>query len=209
MTKVTKFPEQVSHKWMTLNAIKSGNKFILEERIQQHKSRQVVECALVVLVATLLVGAYVTFFLPWFPLPMEYAGAGLATTLIGMALVLYAFATRGHAMQVGFDREKKQVWICKINAQGHARITTYMPKKDVQSVYIRRPSSQGKDAALMARISGKAMPAVILRGPLSDITAAHDLLCAELRSDGIKPARVLPASRRRRKPHGALKALTA
>ena len=200
MNMPTRFENPSNHKWMTLNVMDVGDKFILEEPARRHRARRIVESAFIVLVSALLIGSYLIFILPGLSLGATSFGVSLSVMCIASALVLYAFATRGHANQVGFDRRNKKIWLCKLNARGHARIVTHFAKRDVNSLYIRRPDEGSKEAALMARLSGKAVPATILRGTLKDIQAAHDALSLELREASVKPAHVRRAVKARRKP---------
>lgn len=181
MTGPTKFTKAPHHDWMALNAMDVGDKFILEEPVNHSTARRLVETGFILLVGILLVGSYLVFILPGLPPAGAYSAVSISGLGICSALFLYAFSTRGHALQVGIDRARKQVWLCKLNSQGHARIITHFARHDVASLYIQRPSGSGREATLMARLNGKATPATLLHGSVQDIEAAHGILCRELR----------------------------
>lgn len=164
----------------TLAIRESSAKFIIEERGKQETARLVIETALCIIVGVVFLGSFLLFILPEIPLFQSYSGISLSAVMAGLAISLYAFATRGYKPQAGFDKVKKQFWICKLNSKGHARIVTYFSKADVQGVFIKRPSSDNKDAALCARIKGKIIPITLIRGHLSDVEAAHRDLCQAL-----------------------------
>ena len=181
MISSTKSQGTSKHNWTTLDVFDVGDEFILEERSEHDTTRHIAETALCCVAGILLLGSYLVLILPKIPLPETYQGVSVSMVMVGIALFLYAFATRGFKPQVGFDKARKQFWICRLNSKGHARIATYFAKADVQSVFIRRPEAPSKDAALIARIRGKLGPVTLLRGRLDDIEAAHRALCEVLR----------------------------
>ncbi len=185
-----KYPRQSQHNMTTLDVLDADNKLIIEERSNHDAARQIAEVALCVVVGVLLFGSFLLLVLPEIPLFSQNFGVSLSMMTVGIAISLYAFATRGFKPQVGFDKLKKQFWVCKLNSKGHARIVTHYPQAEVQSVFIRRPKAPSKDAVLTARIKGRLSPVTLLRGNLDDIEAAHLTLCAALRDvDFVRPVK--------------------
>ncbi|AXI45565.1 hypothetical protein C1J03_05655 [Sulfitobacter sp. SK012] len=211
MTLPKKFQKPQQHTWTTLDVRVTDNKLILEERKKHDAARYFAETALCVIVGVLLLGSYLLFILPEIHLLSAYRGVSLPVAMVGVALVLYAFATRGSKPQVGFDKIKNQIWMCKLNTKGRARIVTYFPKADVRSVFILRPNAPFKDAALLARIKGKADPVTLLRGGVDDIEAAHSEFCGALRDPGtVRPVRpVLKVNFRTPRPGRQLRTAAA
>jgi len=160
-------------------------KFILEERSKHEAARLIIETSLCVIVAIVFIGSFMLFIIPEIALLRNYSGVSLSIAMVGIAMTLYLFATRGFIPQAGFDKSKKQFWVCKLNSRGHARVVTYYSKTDVQGIFIRRPGMASKEAALCARIRGKLMPITLIRGSLDDIEAAHRELCDVLHNVNI------------------------
>ena len=104
-----KFQKPRQHNWTTLDVRDSENKLVLEERNKHDAARYFAETALCGIVGVLLLGSYLLFILPEIHLLSAYRGVSLPVAMVGVALVLYAFATRGSKPQVGFDKIKKQV----------------------------------------------------------------------------------------------------
>lgn len=188
MVTSTKRQSQSQGRSTTLDLVDSGGKFIIEERSKHDATRHIADSALCIVAGVVLLGCYLLFLLPQIALFSDNFGISLSVVMVGISLSLYAFATRGFRSQVGFDKLKKQFWICKLNAQGHARIVTHFSRTDVQSFFIRRPEAPFKDAALCARIHGKFGPVTLLRGRLEEIEAAHSELCEQMRDDKIAAA---------------------
>ena len=190
MMSSTNYYRQSGHNLVTLDVFDAGNRFIIEERSKHCPLRLIVEVALCVVVGVMLLGSFLLLILPEFPLVNHYFGVSLSMVMVGIALSLYVFATRGFKPQVGYDKLKKQFWVCKLNSKGHARIVTYYAQVDVQSVFIRRPKAPSKEAALNARIKGKHATITLLRGHLDDIEAAHHALCEASHSvEIVRPVR--------------------
>lgn len=193
MVTSTKFRNQSQRRSYTLDFVDSGAKFIIEERNKHDATRHIADAALCIVAGVVTLGCYMLFFLPQIALFNDNFGISLSVVMVGISLSLYAFATRGSRSQVGFDKLKKKFWICKLNAQGHARIVTHFSRTDVQSFFIRRPDAPHKDAALCARIQGKFGPVTLLRGRLDEIGEAHSELCEQMRDDriavAVKPVR--------------------
>jgi len=186
MVPFTNLHSQLHLNLSTLVFIDNGGKFIIEESNKNDATRHIGDAALYIIAGVVLFGFYLMFILPEISLFRNYFGVSLSVAMVGIALSLYAFATRGFKPQVGFDSVKERFWICKLNSRGHARIVTYFPRTDVQSVFIRRPESPSKEATLCARIQGKLGPITLLRGRLDDIEVAHRELCGQLRNVDIR-----------------------
>lgn len=175
----------------TLDFVDSGGKFIIEEKTKREATRHITDAVLCTVSGIVMLGCYLVFILPRIALFRDNFGVSLAVVMVAITLSLYALATRGFKPQVGFDKVKKHFWICKLNARGHARIVTYVPRADVQSFFVRRPDAPYKDAHLCARIHGKLGPVTLLRGKLDDIEMAHQALCGQMRGQqigkGVRP----------------------
>lgn len=169
--------------WMTLNVIDTENQFILEEPSKLTSVRITLEILFSLLVGVLLLSAYLIFILPDIPFAKEFGGVSVSVGAIGIALVLYSFATRGFSPQVGFDKTKKELWICKLNSKGQARVVTRFPKADLRSIYVLRSKTGSENAALVARFNGKVAPVKLLNGNISEIEAAHRELSLVLREE--------------------------
>jgi len=190
MMSSTTYQRQSLHNLNTIDVFDAGNRLIIEERSKHDASRLVVEVALCVVVGVMLLGSFLLLILPEFPLFNQYFGVSLSMVMVGIAVSLYVFATRGFKPQVGYDKLKKQFWVCKLNSKGHARIVTHYALGDIESVFIRRPEAPAKDAVLSARIKGKHAPITILQGDLDDIEAAHHALCEASHSgDIVRPVK--------------------
>jgi hypothetical protein len=177
MNSKLRFVGRSEHRWTSLDVFDRGDKFILEERGKYDAARNFVEMALCVIVSALFIGSFLLFVLPEIALLRSYPIVSVSAVMVGIAMLLYVFATRGFKPQVGFDRSKRQIWVCKLNSKGHARVVIHYPTAEVQSVFIRRPEAGRKDATLLARIHNKNLPVTLLRGTVSDIEAAHAELC--------------------------------
>jgi len=188
MVRSTRFHSQSKRKSTRLDFVVCGGKFIIEGQSKRDATRHITDAALCAVVGVGLLGFYLLFALPRIALFSDNFGVSLSAVMVGISLSLYAFATRGFKPQVGFDKVKKQFWICKLNARNHARIVTYFPRADIQSFFIRRPETPGKDATLCARIHGKSGPVTLLRGNMDDIEEAHRELCEQMRDDTIRAA---------------------
>ena len=164
----------------TLDMLEVEGKFIMEERSNHEAARLVIETSLCVIVGIVFLGSFMMFIMPEITLLKNYSGASMAAAMVGIAMTLYVFATRGFIPQAGFDKTTQQFWVCKLNSRGHARVVTYYSKNDVQGIFIRRPSVATKDAALCARVRGKLLPITLIRGSLADIELAHRELCNTL-----------------------------
>ena len=182
MDRPLKFCTVPQHKWITLDIYDVGDKYILEQKTGYAVAQHYVEVAFLVVTAVLFGGAYLMFILPEIFVWSSYHGMSLSAAIICLALFLYAFGTRGHKAQVGVDKIKKEVWICKVNPQGHARLVTRFSKTDIRSIYVKRAKAPDAEAELTARFNGKALPVKLLSGNLKDIEAAHSVLCASLKS---------------------------
>ena len=190
MNAPTKFHFSSKHVWTTVDVDNAGERFILEERSRLNARRHTAEIVVSLIVGSLFLGSYLLAILPDFTIAIPYSGVSTSLAVIFVALALYAFATRGHKRQVGFDKSKNMVWTCKLNSKGHARFVSYFPKANVRSVFIRRPEGGSKDAVLLARITGKNEPVTLLCGSQKDIEAAHFELCRVLREVAVlRPAR--------------------
>ena len=130
----TKYQMQSQHNLITLDVFDVDNKLIIEERSKHDAARQIAEVALCVVVGVLLLGSFLLIILPEIPLFSQNFGVSLLMMTVGIAIPLYAFATREFKPQVGFDKLKKQFWVCNLNSKGHARIVTHYPQAEVQSV---------------------------------------------------------------------------
>lgn len=188
MVRSTRFHSQSKRKSTTLDFVDSGSKFIIEGRSKRDATRHITDAALCAVAGVGLLGFYLLFALPRIGLFSDNFGVSLTAVIVGISLSLYAFTTRGFKPQVGFDKVKRQFWICKLNARNHARIVTYFPRADIQSFFVRRPEALGKDATLCARIHGKSGPVTLLRGNMDDIEEAHRELCEQMRDDNIRVA---------------------
>lgn len=182
MDRPAKFSNGAKHNWMTLDVLEEGDKFILEEKGKRQAAKHIVETAFFLFVGILLLGSIFIFLLPDMPILGDSPGVFLPLELICTALFLYTFATRGYKPQVGLDKGKKQIWFCKLNSQGHARLVTRFAKKDVRSMYIKRTQNGSDVAELVARFNGKALPLTLLTGSLEDIEAAHTMLSLALKN---------------------------
>ncbi len=202
MTSATNIQSQPQHSKATLDTIEVDGQFILEERSKHDVARLFVETALCVIVGVVYLGSFVLFFLPEIQLINSYPAVSMSVVMVSIALLLYAFATRGYKPQAGFDKAKQQFWTCKLNSKGRARIVTYFSRADVRSVFIRRPGTASKDAALCAWINGKLRPITLIRGSLNDVEAAHRELCEAMHDVKIvTPAKpVLNTSTRTARP---------
>ena len=185
MTSTSKFQRPAKQSRDTLDMLEVEGKFILEERSKHEAARLIIETSLCVIVAIVFIGSFMLFIIPEIALLRNYSGVSLSIAMVGIAMTLYLFATRGFIPQAGFDKSKKQFWVCKLNSRGHARVVTYYSKTDVQGIFIRRPGMASKEAALCARIRGKLMPITLIRGSLDDIEAAHRELCDVLHNVNI------------------------
>lgn len=183
MPAATRIGRSSDHNWMTLNVIDTGNQFILEEPSKLTSVRITLEILFSVLVGVLLLSAYLIFVLPDIPIAKEFGGVSVSVGVISIALVLYSFATRGFSPQVGFDKTKKELWICKLNSKGQARVVTRFPKADLRSIYVLRSKTGSENAALVARFNGKVAPVKLLTGSNSDIESAHHELSLVLREE--------------------------
>ena len=178
----------------SLSIRKNSVKFVIDERSKEEALRLFVETALCIVVGIVYLGSFLLFIMPEIQIIRNYSGISLSAVMGTLAILLYIYATRGTRPQAGFDRVKQQFWTCKLNSKGHARVVTYYAKSDIQGIFIRRPSSGNKDAALCARIKGKLMPIVLIRGNLVDVEFAHQELCVALSdADIVVPAK--PASK--------------
>jgi hypothetical protein len=185
MTSASKLQSLTKQSRDTLDMLDVGGKFIMEERSKHEAARLIIETSLCVIVGIVFLGSFMLFIMPEISLLRDYSGVSLSMAMVGIAMTLYVFATRGFIPQAGFDKSKKQFWVCKLNSRGHARVVTYFTKTDVQGIFIRRPSVTSKEAALCARIRGKLVPITLIRGSLVDIVAAHRELCDVLHNVNI------------------------
>ena len=187
-TALSKSNDRETH--ATLDIVDAGGKVILQERSTHEAVRLIIETSFCFIVGAVFLGSFLLFILPEIALLQNYSGVSLSLVMMGFAVLLYAYATRGFVPQAGFDKARKQFWVCKLNSKGHARIVTYYDRTDVQGLFIRRPTAATKDAALCARIRGKLVPVVLIRGNLDDITKAHRELCQALHAaNTILPAK--------------------
>jgi len=167
--------------WTTIDVFDGAEKFVIEVRSKHEMRHRIVEMALCTVVAAIFFALYF-MILQDTDVVASYPEASVSVMLVCFAVFLYAFATRGYKPQVGYDKAENQFWMCKLNSKGFARIVTYFPRTDVQSVFVRRPEDPSKDAVLSARIKGKFGPVTLLCGSLSDIEAAHGALCEVLQN---------------------------
>jgi hypothetical protein len=192
MNSTSNFQSPTKQSCATLIILEVGDKFIMEERARHETARLIIETSLCVIVGVVFLGSFMLFILPEISLVRESSEVSLSMAMVGIAMTLYVFATRGFIPHAGFDKSKKKFWVCKLNSRGHARIVTYYSRTDVQGIFIRRPSVPSKDAALCARVRGKLVPITLICGSLTDIEAAHRELCHVLQNVNIvfpvKPA---------------------
>ena len=116
MMSSTTYQRQSLRNLNTIDVFDAGNRLIIEERSKHDASRLVVEVALCVVVGVMLLGSFLLLILPEFPLFNQYFGVSLSMVMVGIAVSLYVFATRGFKPQVGYDKLKKQFWVCKLNS---------------------------------------------------------------------------------------------
>jgi hypothetical protein len=188
MVRPAKFSTAPQRDWATLDVFEVDGKFVLEERQKRDLARHIAEMALCFIVVILLFGSILLFVLPELLFFVTHPGVSLSASLVGIAVVVYALATRGFKPQVGFDKAKKHIWVCKLNSSGQARIVTYFPIDDVSSVFVKRPEFPSREALLLARVKGRSRSVTLLRGDIDDIEAAHHELCNVIRSvDKVRP----------------------
>ena len=178
-------------RWATLDVSETRTSYILRSRTKGDAARRTAEMTLTGAAILLLIGAYLLIILPQVQVVERAALPGyvLPMTMVALALGLYAFATRGHTPEVRLDKVRDEIWICARNSKFDARIQTRLAKSDIQSMFIQRPKEKTGDAAIMARINGKARPTCLVRGRLDEIELAYQDLCIVLTSAPKKPSR--------------------
>ena len=192
-------PETTSQTaWASLNVYESPEGYILQERRGSRLSQRIVEASVGLVAAVFIVAAYLRFLLPQAMFAEENISSPLvfSATAVAIGLALYGYGTRGHLPEFGLDKRKGEIWICKLNSQGQARVKNCFAKSDVKSLYVSRPELRSQDAALFIRLKDRAMPIRLVGGQLDEIEDVHRSLCALLRDED-EPA-CLRAMRRRR-----------
>ena len=165
-------------RWDSLDVIQSPDSLVLRERKGQSRSRLVAEAVLSFVGAVMIIGAYLHMLLPQaLPGITEMASPLLFSAgLVAIGLGLYAFGTRGHVPEFGLDRTTGDIWFCKRNSNGTARLTAHFAQATVKSMYVSRGLNASQDAALCLRLVGKDTPIQLLRGRQQEIESAHRIL---------------------------------
>ena len=192
-------------RWATLDVSETRNSYVLRSRSKGDAARRKAEMTLTGAAILLLIGAYLLLILPQTQVAGDanLPGFVLPMTMVALALGLYAFATRGHTPEVRLDKVRDEIWICARNSKFEARIQTRLAKSDIQSMFIQRPKDKNGDAAIMARIKGKARPTCLVLGRLDEIELAYQDLCVVLTATPKKPARSFASAILPRRVKGA------
>ncbi|MFT7146688.1 MAG: putative membrane protein YczE, partial [Yoonia sp.] len=107
MTSASKLQSLTKQSRDTLDMLDVGGKFIMEERSKHEAARLIIETSLCVIVGIVFLGSFMLFIMPEISLLRDYSGVSLSMAMVGIAMTLYVFATRGFIPQAGFDKSKK------------------------------------------------------------------------------------------------------
>ncbi|WP_101068740.1 hypothetical protein [Roseovarius salinarum] len=100
---------------------------------------------------------------------------------VATGLFLFAFATRGFRRELEVNFAEQMIRLRSLNSYGRSRISKDFHLVEVQSMFVRRPSTPGELAALHLRVRGVPTSLCALRGETPEIEGLHRRLCQDLR----------------------------
>lgn len=125
----------------------------------------------------LVIAAYAQLFLA---LP-DMTKAFHMVCFLSTGYFLYVFGTRGFRKSVKVNLAMRELRVTKLNSHGSMRIALLVRFSDIESIYVRRPTERGGQAALTLRKRGIPGTICMLRGREGEVAALHQRLCRDLR----------------------------
>jgi hypothetical protein len=176
-------------RWASLDVTDTMDSFVLQERQKNDRARVLAEAALCFVAALLIFCAYLQILFPhqFFGAAFVSVPMAFSISAIAIGLALYAFGTRGYVPELGVDKKRKEIWICKLNSKGRTRMKTRYSEQDIKSVIVKRPTDGAREATLFLRLKSTPEPIRLVHGDLGDIEAVHRVLCDIFRTEKSVP----------------------
>lgn len=119
----------------------------------------------------------------WLVLPMESGNdqalphGMLAAICTATGLAVYAYGTRGFRRQMALDAKRGTLALTKINMNNRGRVVRSIDLGEIESLFLRRPSTPMGLASLCVRVAGHNTPLVALTGAQDELEKTHRHLC--------------------------------
>ena len=126
----------------------------------------------------------------WLVLPMESGSdqalphGMLAAICTATGLAVYAYGTRGFRRQMALDAKRGTLALTKINMNNRGRVMRSIDLDDIESLFLRRPSTPMGQASLCVRVAGHHTPLLALTGVQQELEHIHRHLCDIVHDNG-------------------------
>lgn len=172
------------NEWRSVSVRPTASGLTAREKFSRFQAEPITEMALRSVGVLMVASAILMWFLlePRTLLDDSLSQSALASFLAAGGLGVFAFGTRGFSRQMSLDVDTGTLCLTKINIKQQARVARQIKLGEIESVFLRRPESGGRQAMLLVRIMGHASPVIGLTGDTNEIEALHRQLCAVMKS---------------------------
>ena len=179
--------------WNTISFTTTALGLTARERFERFKIEAMSELVLR-LAGGLMVAASTML---WLVLPM---GSGteqlvshslLAVLFTATGLIVYAYGTRGFRRQLSLDAKKGTLAVTKINMNEQGRMVRTIDLDDIESLFLRRPTTRSGHSSLCVRVNGHDAPITALTGATTELELIHRDLCDIIQGGSMEEAEPL------------------